>query len=164
MLNMKIEPDDIKDFMNKLLTGEVFDSFRVRGVEVTTFTHFNISGQKVSAGSPEASSEDGDKPAKAVYCSWGEIRPFVFNIIKGGVKPAYIKIVFSMEPEAAAKLHENGAAMYLNLTYSGGEVYFTSATAQKGFSLDKSLDHVWEDYLAEFFRANEVKAKMIDLD
>ena len=75
-----------------------------------------------------------------------------------------MKIIFSMESAEAQKLHENGAAMHLNIQYSGEEIYFTSATAQKGFSLDKSLDHVWEDYLKEFFDANKIKAKEIEME
>jgi len=165
MLNMKIERGDIKAFMNSLLTSETFDFFEVRGVDISTLTHFNISGQKLTGEKAEADAddEDEDKPAKTGYCKWSEIRPFVFNLIKGGARPSYIKIVFSMESAQAVKLHENAAAMHLNILYSADEVYFTSATAQKGFSLDKSLDHVWEDYLIEFFRSNSIGAKEIEL-
>ena len=164
MLSLKIESGDVKAFMNTLLTSETFDSFEVRGVDITTLTHFNISGQKLSSDKNEASPGDIDKQVKAVYCKWGEIRPFILNIVKGGTKPAHIKIIFSMEPEETLKLHENGAAMYLNIQYNGEEIYFTSATAQKGFSLDKSLDHVWEDYLKEFFRVNEIKTKEVEME
>jgi len=161
---MKVESVDVKAFMNLLLTSGLFDSFEVRGVDVTTLTHFNISGQKSAPEKAEISIEDAAKPIKATYCKWNEIRPFVLNLIKGGTRPSYMKLIFSMEVDRIAELHKNGAAMYLNVTYSGEEVYFTSATAQKGFTLDKSLDHVWEDYLIEFFKSNGIKAKEIDLE
>jgi len=160
---MKIEQSGIKAFMNALLTSETFDFFEVRGVDISTLTHFNISGQKLAGEKTEAAADGEEKPAKACYCKWAEIRPFAFNLIKGGARPSYIKIVFSMESAMAAKLHENAAAMYLNILYTADELYFTSATAQKGFSLDKSLDHVWEDYLIEFFRSNSIEVKEIEV-
>ena len=172
MLNLKIETGDVKSFMGALLTGDTFDFLEVRGVDIATFTHFNISGQKilpkpaeVKAGNDDTDIPD-DKPEKikAIYCKWAEIRPFVHNIIKGGARPGYMKIIFSMEPAEALKLHENSAAMYLNITYNGEEVFFTSATAQRGFRLDKSLDHVWEDYLIDFFRVNEINVKEIEME
>jgi len=168
MLNLKIESGEVKSFMAALLMSDTFDFFEVRGADITTLTHFNISGQKLLTGAPaESSDDDGDndnKPVKASYCKWAEIRPFAHNIIKGGVRPSYLKIIFSMEPAEAVKLHENSAAMYLNIMYNGEEVYFTSATAQRGFSLDKSLDHVWEDYLREFFKTNRINAREIEME
>jgi len=170
MLNLKIESGDVKAFMGALIMSETFDFLEVRGVDIITFTHFNISGQKKLPVPPEAGPDnDGssvDKPEKikATYCKWEEIRPFVHNIIKGGARPSYMKIIFSMESEQAVKLHENSAAMYLNVAYNGEEVFFTSATAQRGFSLDKSLDHVWEDYLTQFFRGHGMKVKEIEME
>ena len=167
MLNLKIDASDVKSFMGALLMSDKFDFLEVRGVDLTTFTHFNISGQKTQQTEPETDSADKDKPeekVKTIYCKWAEIRPLVHSFIKGGAKPSHMKIIFSMESSEAQKLHENGAAMYLNITYNGDEVFFTSATAQRGFSLDKSLDHVWEDYLVEFFRANEIAVKEIEME
>ena len=167
MLNLKIEASDVKPFMGALLMSEKFDFLEVRGVDLTTFTHFNISGQKIVQVEPEADSDDEDKPeekVKVIYCKWAEIRPLVHGFIKGGAKPSHMRIIFSMESNEAQKLHDNGAAMYLNITYNGEEVFFTSATAQRGFSLDKSLDHVWEDYLVEFFKSNKIEAKEIEME
>jgi len=169
MLNLKIEQGDVKEFMGALLMSEKFDCLEVRGVDVTTFTHFNISGQKIVLAASAAAEEDDENEAeevkvKAVYCKWMEIRPIVHSFIKGGAKPSYMKIIFSIGSDEALKIHENGAAMYLNVAYNGEEVFFTSATAQRGFSLDKSLDHVWEDYLVEFFRVNAIKAQEIAME
>ena len=36
---------DVKDFMNKLLIGEVFDNFSLVEASVTTFNTFTIDGQ-----------------------------------------------------------------------------------------------------------------------
>ena len=44
MLALKIT--DVKDFMNKLLIGEVFDRFSLVEAAVTTFTTFTIRGRR----------------------------------------------------------------------------------------------------------------------
>ena len=43
MLALKIS--DVKDFMNKLLIGEVFDHFSLVEASVTTFNTFTIDGK-----------------------------------------------------------------------------------------------------------------------
>ena len=43
MLALKIT--DVKDFMNKLLIGEVFDRFSLVEASVTTFNTFTINGK-----------------------------------------------------------------------------------------------------------------------
>ena len=46
MLALKIT--DVKDFMNKLLIGEVFDRFSLVEASVTTFNTFTINGDRKS--------------------------------------------------------------------------------------------------------------------
>ena len=182
MLTLKIASQDIKSFMNTLLRTEVMDFFEVRSVDINTFTHFNISGERIvkKAEQPADSTEDkketpadkNTKPAeiqmekieKITYCKWAEIKPFAFDIIKGQTKPGYIKIVFSLDQEKAKILHENAAAMHLNIQFNGEEAYITSATSQLKFALDKTVDHAWEDYLKKFFAKHGIKAQPVELE
>ena len=46
MLALKIT--DVKDFMNKLLIGEVFDRFSLVEASVTTFNTFTINGNFIT--------------------------------------------------------------------------------------------------------------------
>ena len=145
---------DTKFFMNSLLKEDTFDSFEVRGVELYSFTKFNMSGALNT-------SDLTDSDIKRNYCTWQELRPYVFNIIKGNAKPKYIKIIFSLSVEESLKLHSNSAALYLNMNFSDDAITFTTGTAQKNFDLDKSLDHVWEDYVIKFFKAKGFVSTLI---
>lgn len=177
MLTLKIYPEDVKGFMNALLRTETFDLFEVRGVDITTFTHFNISGQKIMPKPLKTESENLKKNESAVteseeenipieknqYCKWSELRPYVFDIIKGALRPSYIKVIFSLNPDEAIKLHSNAASMYLNIQFNGEEVYLTSATSQLKFALDKTVDHEWEDYIKRFFAVSKIKVNEAEL-
>ena len=186
MLTLKIESQDIKSFMNTLLRTEVLDFLEVRSVDIHTFTHFNISGERIvqkaepvaapveekKETSPEKSAVPAENPAliqmeqieKTTYCKWAEIKPYAFDMIKGQTKPGHIKIVFSLEAEKAQILHKNAAAMHLNILFNGEEAYLTSATSQLKFALDKTVDHAWEDYLKKFFAKHGIKVKDVEME
>jgi len=186
MLTLKITGQDIKSFMNALLRTEVMDFFEVRSVDINTFTHFNISGEKIvqkkelppapvqekKEAPAESHAKAEEKPAepqmeqieKITYCKWSEIKPYAFDIIKGQAKPSYIKIVFSLEHEKAQILHKNAAAMHLNIQFNGEEAYLTSATSQLKFALDKTVDHAWEDYLKKFFAKHGIQARPVEME
>lgn len=142
--------DDTKAFMSKLLKENTFDFFEVRGIEVHSFTKFTITGTLDINVEEDKNSRD--------YCTWQQLRPYIFNIIKGSVKPRSIKIIFSLDTESSLKLHNNAAALYLNLHFVDDNVTFTTGTAQKSFILDKSLDQAWEDYIKKFFNSEGLLA------
>ena len=139
MKSFTIEEPLIKDFMQHLFNYDTFIDFEVRGVLVRSFTTFEISGQK-----------DGG------YCTWDELRSYVRHII-GNTKPRAMKIVFARDnPEA---LHPNAAALFLNISYDNditdkpdriGKITCTTASSQKNFELNKSVDDIWDEWVTEF--------------
>lgn len=155
MLALKIIDSEVKDFMNKLLRESVFDVFEVRGVEIMGFTKFEISGILDAAARDDVSA-----PARN-YCTWQELRPYVLHIIKGGKKPKSIKIIFSPSLQETLAVHANASALFLNLTYDGDGLLLTTASAQKNFSLDKSLDAAWEESVFDFLKVNRISATAI---
>lgn len=147
MLLFKIQKDSVKAFMNTLFKENIFDNFETRGVEIVTFTKFQISSI--------LSLSDGEERTKN-YCLWGELRQYCFDIIKGKTRPKQIKIIFALDKEKTEELHNNTSCFSLNMLYDGEEITFTSATSQKTFDLDKSSDELWEGYLKKFFKASGI--------
>ena len=139
MLSLSVTPTAVKSFMGSLLRETHFDHFLIRNIELTLTTHISISGL----------IETEDAEAKKSYISWGTIRSLVFDLIKRGDKPKLLKIVFSHPtPE---DVHENAAALFLNMTYEKDSVSFITATAQQSFSLEKSLNSTWDEFVKSFF-------------
>ncbi len=151
MQAFNIPEPDVKSFMNRLLKESLFDGFEVRGVEVFGITRFSLSGA-LDNSFVEANESGNDR----AFCLWSELRPYVFQIIKGGKRPKAIRLIFSLDSVKAQSLHENAAALFLNIAYEGNSITCTTATSQKNFSLDKSMDMLWDENVINFFRENQI--------
>ena len=150
MIAVNLDATAIKDFMGRMLRQDLLDEFEVRGVEIGLNTRVSINGALEAAGEA-ASGEPQNGKAPAGYITWEALRPLVYSIIKTSAKPKLVKIVFSYKAQDAAAIHANAAALFLNMVYENDTVSFTTATAQKEFALDKSLDDSWGEWVRGFF-------------
>ena len=148
MLALEMDKSYVKTFMGKLLREDLFDSFEARLVEISTTTRITIDGA-IEASNMDTAETEAASPIKAVFTLWGSTRPLVYEIIKLCAKPRQIKIIFAYH--APQEIHTNAAALFLNFVYENDGVTFTTATAQKQFEMDKSLDTEWDEHIREFF-------------
>lgn len=153
MYSFYIDGEDIKKFMNIFLKENLFDKFEVRSCEVTTFVTFNIDCRVNKEWFEE--THNGD------YCLWKELRPYIYNIIKGKKKPKNMKFVMSLSPSALEKLHPNALACFLNIVFEEDKVSIVTGTAQKEFSLDKSLEIIWGEKIKDFFENIKITQNII---
>jgi len=126
MLALEMEQIAVKGFMGKLLREEIFDAFEARTVEIAVATRITIEG----------------------ITPWAELRPLVYEIIKLSSKPKHMKIILSYRN--ADEIHSNAAALFLNMVYENDGLTFTTASAQKEFALDKSIDIAWDEWVRGF--------------
>lgn len=96
-----LHTENIKDFMRLLFKSSVFDKYEIHGASVTTFTSFEISGN-LNADFYDEGSAPGRK-----HCTWEEIRPFIYSIIKGSKLPKQMKIVLAANDELLKSLNPN---------------------------------------------------------
>jgi hypothetical protein len=89
------------------------------------------------------------------YVLWEEMKPFVFQAIKGNKLPKSIKIIFSLPDEKIENL-PNTSAAFLNILFKDGVILCTTAISQTSFSLDKSSEKLWEEYVLKFFKKNNI--------
>ena len=150
MIAVTMEQVQVKSFMGRLLREDILDNFEMRGIEIGVTTRISING----AIEPAETQAEEDTPATKVptaYINWEAMRPLVYSIIKLSSKPKFIKIVFSYKAQEAQTIHANAAALFLNMVYESDTVSFTTATSQKEFALDKSLDDTWDEWVRGFF-------------
>lgn len=139
---------DTKEFMALLLKNTAFDHFRLRHFEAETFTQFEISGQRnFSFYTAEEQENIAGK-----FCSWQEIRPYAFDLIKGKHLPKKIKIIFSLD-ESQLKQFPNASALFLNIQFENGTLTCTTGCSQQSFSLDKSLDEQWDSWVQSLMKS-----------
>ena len=173
MLAFSIQGPYVKDFMQHLFSHDTFCGFEVRGITLHSFTYFEISGESINSEETINSSEhdnlgegingEGNK-GKSVYYSWEELRPYVRHILKGREKPRAMKLVFARA--GPGELHPNAAALFMNMSYEsngamGDKLSCTTATSQRQFDLDRSVDKLWDGWVLEFFKSKGIVAELV---
>lgn len=155
MLVFYIVDDEVKKFMNKILREESFDKFEVRNIELETFIKYEIKCN--------INKEYLEENEERFFAKWSELKPYIFQLVKGKKKPKYFKIVFSLSDNEMSTLFKDAAAMFLNVNFENDKIVCTTGTAQKNFSLDKKINIVWEDYVEKFFKNADIDIKKEEL-
>jgi hypothetical protein len=147
MLALKV--NDIKEFMFQMLKKNTFDSFQVRDVIITTFTTFEMKCDinKDFYENPETAKE---------YCLWKDLKPFVFEIVKGKKLPKLMKIVFAADDALKEEINKDASVLYINVVFENNELFLTSGLGMKTFTLDKSAEFLWDEYITSFLKKNGV--------
>lgn len=155
----------IKDFMNKLLVSDIFDSFLLAEGTIVTGTGFVIDGTlKKDFFTPEEWEEQQLDRQK--YAFWRSLRPFCFELMKGKKTPLSFKFIFELAPYNIEKLLaksessftiEDIAGLILTIRFEGGKLICTSATSMNLFSLEKTLEKEWDIMVSRFFDAHGIE-------
>ena len=159
---ISIQIADVKLFMNKLFLSEYFDAFLLSEANFVTFNTFHIDGTLQHAYySSEELEESG--MGKQQYSRWKQIRPFALSLVKGTHTPLEFKIIFRLSESNVEKLLcETGITafspadvdgLFLNLHFSGGNLYCISGTSLTLFSMDKSIEHAWDGAVKKYLKS-----------
>lgn len=153
---------DTKNFMSNLLIKDTFDRFLLISADVSTANTFTINGE---LNKPFFSEEELNNLKDTRYAFWSSIKPFCYSIIKGSKVPLSLKIVFMLsEDDTNAFLNSPPLSGYLqdinglfiNIRYSNGVVNIVTGTSLKSFTLDKSIEHAFDDYIRNFLIASDI--------
>ena len=154
---------DVKDFMNKLLIGEVFDNFLLVSFEISSFAKVTIDGLR-----NEAWYEDSESPGR--YLNWKELRNKVSLLVKGDRIPLTMKAVFRLSEtnteKVAAKLGINNAVekdygLFFNLKFENNEVNIVTGVSVTDFLISKELGNLWDEDLLKFLKYYQIAVEML---
>ena len=97
------------------------------------------------------------------FSLWKQIRPFALSLIKGTHTPLEFKIIFRLSDSNVEKLLlQTGITafspadvdgLFLNLNFSRGDLYCISGTSLTLFSMDKTVEHAWDDAVKKYLNA-----------
>ena len=155
---------DIKHFMAKLLLSPAFDFFLLKEASITTFCTFSIDG-KLHRDYFSYTEEERETYADLNYPYWERVRPFCFSLIKGKKTPSQLKLVFLLTPKRTEQFlashslpyqRSDVSGLYLNVLYDGKKLSCTSGTALTIFTLDKTLEHLWDETLPVFLKKHQL--------
>ena len=155
---------DQKDFMNRLLLGDIFDAFWLSEASITTYNTFTIDGT-LHKDFFEAPVQEALERSRRTCSLWKEIKPFCFSCMTVKHTPLYFKIVFQLSRQNTDRaIAESGASLncddvtglYLNLQYKGNILTCTTGTSLRIFTMDKSFDTVWDNMVLAFFKQHGI--------
>ena len=147
-----------KNCMQHLLLKTTFDSFSLIEGEITTYNTFHIDGYLHKKFFEEAPQKE--------YSSWGDLREFCFQIIRGKRTPLNFRFILSLpredfedflnQQEISAFRSSDLQGLYLNFKYDGTSLKCVTGTSLSLFTMDKTLEKVWDNYAKEFFLKQEI--------
>lgn len=153
----KFEIEDSKIFMNELFLGEKYDSFYMMEAVIKTGIDYHINGKN---NMEFYDKEELEETALEEYICWKNVKSMVYDLIKGKNLPLSFKLVLMFNRDNIVRLVEMNnlplgsddiSALFLNIYYEKGELTATTGTSLKSFSLDKSIDNVWDDTVERYY-------------
>ncbi len=154
MIELKIE--DIKQFTSGLFVGNLFDKFLLSEASFKTFNTFTIDGRLIR----EYYSDEELNELKD-HSSWAMVKPFCYSLIKGRKLPESFRITLMLQDEDVSKFLEckvpdikpdQVGALCINIRYEDGQIVCITGTSLRYFTLDKTLEHEWDEAVRQFFK------------
>ena len=162
MLALKI--NTTKAFMHKLLIGDTFHIFSLAEASITTFNQFHKDGKLhmdfFDTDTAQQLSENGD-----IYSSWKDVKSYCYSIIRGKLPPLQFKFVMRLSPQQMMLLPlsedpsvpaDEISDLFLNIQYKNHELFCTTGTFSRLFTLDKTFETTWDNAVMNFFRGHQI--------
>ncbi len=149
--------------MARLLTTDIFDKFLLEEAVIDTFSTFQING-RLHKDFYKGQEESEPIPDQE-FVSWEKIRPIALNLIKGKQTPLGFKFILHLGDEAKLRLLKDAdmdispdqLQLGINIRYANGEVIVTTGVSYNIFTLDKSAEKAWDEYIPSFLESNDIE-------
>ena len=159
---------DVKDFMNKLLIGEVFDRFFLVEASVTTFNTFTIDG-RLQQDFFDTDTVAMHKSNSIEYSLWRDEKPYCFSVIRGRRTPLNFRIVLQLSHKQTQQIlnpsFPDGSVpdcrFCLNLQYRNDSLLCTTGVSYTSFCLDKRPEHLWDEIIRKFLSGQHIAFQVL---
>ncbi len=135
--------------------SETFDTFTVEEAAIKTYAFFNIDGAYDTGffGGEETAPKSFDG-----YTRWKLLRITCIEIIKGKHTPSFMKFVFHGNREEFSDIPEYAdiKALLFIIRYDSNGLTITTGTSMNSFSLDFSIDRLWDEAVKKLLTARNV--------
>ena len=158
MISLKIL--EMNRFMGKLLKGDSFDGFLLKEGFLRTNMEYRFQGQLFTEYFDTAEQEKLEEK----YICWRELRPTVFELIKGRRTPLAFSFTFLLTKNATTEIlavrqvsvGADSPSLYLQVRFEHGTGHLVTGTARNTFTLDRSLEEAWDAEVKQILRTMEL--------
>ena len=151
---------EMNRFMGKLLKGEDFDGFLLKEGFLRTNMEYRFSGQLFT----DYFDTEEQKRLDEKYVYWGELRPTLFELIKGKRTPLAFSFTLLLTGNDTAQMlarrqvniGEDSPSLFLQIRFEHGTGRIITGTARNTCTLDKSLEETWDAEVLQRMKAMEL--------
>jgi len=136
-----IRVNDIKKFMELLLSEDAFDKFMFIDAEIGMSMDYKISGRINRAF---FSSDENEILGEGTYHTWATAKESVRQTVKGKRLPVRMKIILQKESETGTQI--------INIRFDATGLVVVTAFAMKGFNPDKQPERDWDNEAYAFLK------------
>lgn len=147
--------DEKTEYLKELFEKEKYDSFYLYEARVKTKLDYYVNGRLNREYFD--TEEQADLPE---YVEWKDIKQIVYSYIKGKRLPIGFKIILMFNRENISRLlemnnlpvkTEDVSALFMNVVYEHEALSVTTGISLKIFTMDKTLEHVWDDTVKKYY-------------
>lgn len=155
---------DLRTITSLLFAQNTFDRFPLYEASFLTRCSFSIDGYR----NAEFFTEEENAAAAEEYTLWQELKPLAYSIIKGKRLPLRFKVVLRAPKDVIRKLlaksdtafvEEQVESLHMIFTYKAGELVCTTGSSFRVFTMDRSLDKLWDAWVLRFLDGNGIKTE-----
>ncbi len=160
---LALQINEIKQFMSMLLTQDTFDRFLVTEIELQMSYGISLDGRRNMNFYKE---EEKETIPKEQYMLWQEMRPIVYQLIKGNKTPLSFRIVLMLTKDNTRRVveaiasanftQESVKGLFLNLSYDHEQLAVITGTSLTSFTLDKTMEREWDAYAKKFLKSKGI--------
>ncbi|MCR5440612.1 MAG: DUF5721 family protein [Lachnospiraceae bacterium] len=153
--------DSSKDFMGKLLASDAFDSFLLQEANIITSVTHTLNGRI----HPDFYTEEERISHTEEFISWSEIRPLIFESVKGRNTPLSLRLTLCLKSGATDALMQKKnpeaanaglRALVANIRFENGAVNIMTGTSYDSFVLDRSAEEIWDEAFRQFLASRDI--------
>ncbi len=155
----KLKITDLKRLMTKLLSETTFDDFFLKDGKISTYIDFLYEG-RINKDFFDTDDEEKDQ----TYVKWARIRENAYNVIKGKRLPGFLQFNFLANDDLKLKIgtHESAEfSLNMGIVFKDKEAFVMTGVYKSEFSLDKTLDEDWDNFVCGFLRENEISYEIL---
>ena len=138
-----VEIEEKAEYIKELFEKEKYDSFYLYEARVKTKLDYYVNGR-----------------LNREYFEWKDIKATVYAYLKGERLPIGFKIILMFNRENISRLlemnnlpvkEEDVSALFMNVVYEHETLSVTTGTSLKIFTMDKTLEHIWDDTIKKYY-------------
>ncbi len=150
-----VEIEEKAEYIKELFEKGKYDSFYLYEARVKTKLDYYVNGR--------LNRDYFDTEAQVdlpEYIEWKDIKATVYSFLKGERLPIGFKIILMFNRENISRLlemnnlpvkEEDVSALFMNVVYEHEALSVTTGTSLKIFTMDKTLEHVWDDTIKKYY-------------